>query len=68
MGDLLIFAVKISLLFLLVVLVTCVIVLSTVLFMVGAIVGGTFWGGGWAILNYGKSIKENMIDSNRKGA
>jgi hypothetical protein len=30
-----------------------------------AAAGGTIWGGGWAILNYGKSIKENLIDSNR---
>jgi hypothetical protein len=27
--------------------------------------GGLLWGGGTAILNYGKSFKENMIDSNR---
>ena len=30
-----------------------------------AAAGGSLWGGGWAILNYGKSIKENLIDSNR---
>lgn len=30
-----------------------------------AIAGGTLWGGGTAIANYGKSFKENMIDSNR---
>ena len=27
--------------------------------------GGTLWGGGTAIVNYYKSFKENMIDSNR---
>ena len=25
---------------------------------------GVLWGGGTAIFNYGKSFKENMIDSN----
>lgn len=25
---------------------------------------GVLWGGGTAIVNYGKSFKENMIDSN----
>lgn len=27
--------------------------------------GGVLWGGGTAVVNYGKSFKENMIDSNR---
>lgn len=27
---------------------------------------GIVWGGGTAVLNYGKSFKENMIDSNFK--
>ncbi len=26
--------------------------------------GGVLWGGGTAIVNYSKSFKENMIDSN----
>jgi len=30
-----------------------------------AAIGGSVWGGGWAILNYCRSIKENLIDSNR---
>lgn len=30
--------------------------------------GGVLWGGGTAILNYGSSFKENMIDSNRTAA
>lgn len=30
-----------------------------------AATGGALWGGGTAIVNYGKSFKENMIDSNR---
>jgi len=30
-----------------------------------AAIAGSVWGGGWAVLNYGKSIKENLIDSNR---
>lgn len=29
---------------------------------------GVLWGGGTAISNYGKSFKENMIDSNRAAA
>ena len=33
-----------------------------------AAAGGTVWGGGWAILNYGKSMKKNLIDSNRVAA
>ena len=27
--------------------------------------GGVLWGGGTAVVNYGKSFNENMIDSNR---
>jgi len=27
---------------------------------------GILWGGGTAVLNYGRSFKENMIDSNTK--
>ena len=30
-----------------------------------AALGGSLWGGGWAIYNYGQSLKENFIDSNR---
>jgi len=30
-----------------------------------AATGGFLWGGGWATLNYAKSIKQNLIDSNR---
>lgn len=29
---------------------------------------GVLWGGGTAIVNYGKSFKENMIDSNAVAA
>lgn len=28
-------------------------------------VGGLLWGGGTALVNYGRSFKENIIDSNR---
>lgn len=38
-------------------------VISTVLTVTAA--GGALWGGGTAVLNYGMSFKENMIDSNR---
>jgi len=30
--------------------------------------GGTLWGGGRAIMNYGLSFKEHIIDSNRVAA
>ena len=30
--------------------------------------GGVLWGGGTALINYGKSFKENIIDSNRAPA
>jgi hypothetical protein len=30
-----------------------------------AAAAGSLWGGGWAFINYGKSFKENIIDSNR---
>lgn len=30
--------------------------------------GGVLWGGGTAVVNYSKSFKENMIDSNRAAA
>lgn len=30
--------------------------------------GGVLWGGGTALINYGKSFKENIIDSNRTPA
>jgi len=30
-----------------------------------AAIGGSIWGGGWAILNYCRAIKEHLIDSNR---
>lgn len=30
--------------------------------------GGIAWGGGTAVVNYCKSFKENMIDSNRVAA
>ena len=30
--------------------------------------GGLAWGGGTAVVNYAKSFKENMIDSNRATA
>lgn len=38
--------------------------------VLAAIAGGAgvLWGGGTAIVNYGKSFKENMIDSNAAAA
>lgn len=43
-----------------------VLLLSALAAVAGA--GGFLWGGGTAIVNYGKSFKENMIDSNRAAA
>lgn len=42
----------------------CVVMIASILAGVAGI-GGLAWGGGTAIINYGKSFKENMIDSNR---
>lgn len=38
--------------------------------VLAAVAGGAgiLWGGGTAIVNYGKSFKENMIDSNAAAA
>lgn len=45
----------------------CIVMIATFL---AAIAGGAgvLWGGGTAIVNYGKSFKENMIDSNTVAA
>ena len=40
------------------------IILASVIATVAGI-GGTAWGGGTAVVNYCKSFKENMIDSNK---
>lgn len=45
----------------------CVVLIASALAAVAG-VGGTIWGGGTAIVNYCKSFKENMIDSNRVAA
>lgn len=42
----------------------CIVLIASALAAVAG-VGGTIWGGGTAIVNYCKSFKENMIDSNR---
>ena len=42
----------------------CIIVIMSVLAGIAG-VGGIVWGGGTAVVNYYKSFKENMIDSNR---
>lgn len=42
----------------------CIFMLTSVLAGVAG-AGGIVWGGGTAVVNYGKSFKENMIDSNR---
>ena len=43
----------------------CILMLAGI-FATVAGAGGLLWGGGTAIANYGKSFKENMVDSNRK--
>lgn len=45
----------------------CIVLIASALAAVAG-VGGTIWGGGTAIVNYCKSFKENMIDSNRATA
>ena len=42
----------------------CIVIMASILVSVAG-AGGLIWGGGTAIANYGKSFKENMIDSNR---
>ncbi len=41
----------------------CIVILAGILATVAS-AGGAIWGGGTAIVNYVKSFKENMIDSN----
>lgn len=45
----------------------CIVLIAGVLAAVAG-TGGVLWGGGTALVNYGKSFKENMIDSNRAAA
>lgn len=42
----------------------CIVVIASVLAVIAG-AGGIAWGGGTAVVNYCKSFKENMIDSNR---
>lgn len=45
----------------------CIIIIAGIIAMVAG-AGGVLWGGGTAVVNYGQSFKENMIDSNRATA
>lgn len=45
----------------------CIVMIASVLAGIAG-VGGFAWGGGTAVVNYCKSFKENMIDSNRGAA
>ena len=45
----------------------CIVILAGIIASIAG-AGGVLWGGGTAIANYGKSFKENMIDSNRVAA
>ena len=45
----------------------CIVMIASILAGIAG-AGGLAWGGGTAIANYGKSFKENMIDSNRATA
>lgn len=45
----------------------CIVIMAGILASIAG-AGGVIWGGGTAIVNYGKSFKENMIDSNRAAA
>ncbi|MBO5383628.1 MAG: hypothetical protein J6A30_04945 [Ruminococcus sp.] len=42
----------------------CIVMLASIIASIAG-AGGLLWGGGTAIANYGKSFKENMVDSNR---
>lgn len=42
----------------------CIVMIASVLAVIAG-AGGIAWGGGTAVVNYCKSFKENMIDSNR---
>ena len=50
---------------LIVAVVYCIVMIASLLAMVAG-GAGILWGGGTAVLNYGRSFKENMIDSNTK--
>lgn len=43
----------------------CIILLAGAIAAVAG-TGGLLWGGGTAVVNYSRSFKENIIDSNRK--
>ena len=45
----------------------CIVLIAGALAAVAG-AGGVLWGGGTAVVNYTKSFKENMIDSNRVAA
>lgn len=45
----------------------CIVILAGILISIAG-TGGIIWGGGTAIVNYGKSFKENMVDSNLAAA
>lgn len=49
--------------FAIIVVVYIILLVAYLLSVVGG-VAGLLWGGGTAIVNYGKSFQENMIDSN----
>ncbi|MEY8328092.1 hypothetical protein AALB81_01970 [Lachnospiraceae bacterium 48-33] len=42
----------------------CIVIIAGILVSIAGI-GGAVWGGGTSIVNYIRSFKENMIDSNR---
>ena len=50
---------------LIVVVVYCIVMIASLLAMVAG-GAGNLWGGGTAVLNYGRSFKENMTASNTK--
>ncbi len=45
----------------------CIVIMIGILISIAGI-GGTIWGGGTAIVNYVKSFKDNMLDSNHMAA
>jgi len=60
-GELIIIALIIAAILFIIYIIT---IIATAVLSIAA-ASGTIWGGGRAIMNYGLSFKEHMIDSNR---
>ena len=63
-----VFGIGLAIVAIIVIIVAIVYVISLIAAILAglAAAGGVVVGGGTAVLNYGRSVKENLIDSNRK--